>query len=370
VVDPNRLINNTAPPPVEITSIVINGRRVEPQQGIALSPFERNLEIRYAGLSFIAPDKMTFRYMLEGYDKVWIDAGTRREIFYANLPPGHFRFLVMARNADGFWSKDAAVLRFSVTPRVYQRLWFFPLVILLLASSVVVWYRLRIRRLNQRFKLVLAERNRIARELHDTLLQGLSGVTMQLQALWTRLGPSREKQSLHEIIQDAARCSSEARQSLWGLRSSTTTSLEFTQKLAETCREANSGGQLELLLELDPVSLHSMPEAEFQLLRIAREAVANAARHSQASRLAVQLHATKSELALSVCDNGRGFDPQTSNFGHFGLVGMRERAREIGAQLEITSTPGCGVSVQVRLPLTSSPGKSNRTAQPEHQLQR
>ena len=145
VVDPNKLINNTAPPPVQITSIVINGRRVPPEQGVALSPYERNLEIRYAGLSFIAPDRMTFRYMLEGYDKVWIDAGTRREIFYANLPPGHFRFLVMARNADGVWSKDAAVLRFSVTPRIYQRVWFFPLLALLLASSVVVWYRLRIR---------------------------------------------------------------------------------------------------------------------------------------------------------------------------------------------------------------------------------
>jgi signal transduction histidine kinase len=370
VVDPNKLINNTAPPPVQITSIVINGRRVPPEQGIALSPLERNLEIRYAGLSFIAPDKMTFRYMLEGYDKVWIDAGTRREIFYANLPPGHFRFLVMARNADGVWSKNAAVLLFYVTPRIYQRLWFFPALVLLLASAVVAWYRLRIRRLNQRFNLVLAERNRIARELHDTLLQGLSGVTMQLQALWTRLSASREKQSLQEIIQDAARCATEARQSLWGLRSSNASSLAFNEKLAHSCREANSGGRLELTLHLDAVSLQFMPDAEFQLLRIAREAVANAVRHSQATRLEVLLRASNSELILSLCDNGQGFDTQTSHFGHFGLIGMRERAREIGAQLDITSQPACGVRIEVRLPLTSSPGKSNRTTQPEHQLQR
>ena len=217
---------------------------------------------------------------------------------------------------------------------------------------------------------MLAERNRIARELHDTLLQGLSGVTMQLQALWTRLGPSREKQSLLEIIQDAARCSTEARQSLWGLRSSTASSLEFTEKLAKSCREANSGDRLELVLALDPVSLHSMPDAEFQLLRIAREAVANAVQHSGATRLEVQLQAKKSELVLTLCDNGHGFDTQTSHFGHFGLVGMKERAREIGAELEIASEPGCGVRVSVRLPLTSSPGKGNRTAQPEHQLQR
>jgi signal transduction histidine kinase len=369
VVNPNRLTNNTEPPPVQITSTLINGRRTEPRQDVTLSPFERNLEIRYAGLSFIAPDKMTFRYQLEGYDKTWIDAGTRREAFYGNLPPGHFRFVVMARNADGVWSRDSATLRFTVAPLIYERKWFFPALILLLASAVVVWYRLRIRRLNQRFNLVLAERSRIARELHDTLLQGLSGITMQLQALWTRLSASPEKQFLHEIIQDAARSSKEARQSLWGLRSSAASPLEFTQKLAESCREANAGERLELRLRLDPVSLTSMPDAEFQLLRIARETVANAVQHSGATLLEVELCATKTELQLSLCDNGKGFDPHAGQFGHFGLVGMRERASEIGAQLQITSQPGIGVRVEVRLPLSPVPGKSNRTPVPEHQLQ-
>jgi signal transduction histidine kinase/ligand-binding sensor domain-containing protein len=369
VVDPKKLVSNTAPPPVEITSTLINGRRTEPQQDVTLNPFERNLEIRYAGLSFIAPDKMTFRYMLEGYDKAFVEAGTRREAFYGNLPPGHFRFVVMARNADGVWSTKSAVLRLSVTPRIYERKWFFPALVLLLASAVVVWYRLRIRRLQQRFNLVLAERSRIARELHDTLLQGLSGVTMQLQAVWTRLAPSREKDVLHEIIQDAARCSTEARQSLWGLRSSAASPVEFPKKLAESCRETNAGERLELVLDLDPVSLEFMPDAEFQLLRIAREAVANAVKHSEATRLKVELRATKSELCLSLTDNGRGFDATAPHFGHFGLVGMRERALEIGAQLEIISTPGSGVRVTVHLPLTPFPGKSNRTPLPEHQLQ-
>jgi signal transduction histidine kinase len=223
--------------------------------------------------------------------------------------------------------------------------------------------------LKQRFNLVLAERSRIARELHDTLLQGLSGVTMQLQALWTRLSPSREREFLHEIIQDAARCSTEARQSLWGLRSSTTSPIEFSKKLAESCNEANAGNRVELMMDLDPVSLEFMPDAEFQLLRIAREAVANAVQHAEATRLEVTLRATKSELALNIADNGKGFDPNAQQFGHFGLIGMRERAAEIGGSLEITASPGCGVRVTVRLPLTSSAGKGNRTALPEHQLQ-
>jgi signal transduction histidine kinase len=369
VVDPRKLVSNTAPPPVEITSALINGRRTPPEQDVTLSPFERNLEIRYAGLSFIAPDKMTFRYMLEGYDKNWVEAGTRREAFYGNLPPGHFRFVVMARNADGVWSTHSAALRFTVTPLIYERKWFFPALVLLLASSVIVWYRLRIRRLKQRFNLVLAERSRIARELHDTLLQGLSGVTMQLQAVWTRLTPSREKDFLHEIIQDAARCSTEARQSLWGLRTAPVTPIEFPQKLAASCRESNPGDLLELVLSLDTVSLASMPDAEFQLLRIAREAVSNAVQHAQATRLEVELRVRKSELHLSFTDNGKGFDPAIPHFGHFGILGMRERASEIGAQLEITSQPGAGVRVTVRLPLTPSAGKSNRTPAPEHQLQ-
>jgi signal transduction histidine kinase/ligand-binding sensor domain-containing protein len=370
VVDPNKLRNNTEPPPVQITASVINGRRTESLQDITLNPLERNLEIRYAGLSFVAPEKMTFRYMLEGYDKNWLDAGARREAFFANLPPGKFRFAVMARNADGIWSTRAATLDFTVAPRIYERKWFFPALVLLLASAVMVWYRLRIRRLKHRFNLVLAERSRIARELHDTLLQGLSGVTMQLQALWTRLAPSKEKDFLREIIQDAARSSTEARQSLWGLRSSSTSPLEFTQKLAKACHEANAGDRLDLVLKLDPVSLASMPDAEFQLLRIAGEAVSNAVQHSQATSMDIQLSAIKSELHLSLSDNGIGFNPATPQFGHFGLVGMRERAIEIGARLEITSQPGGGGTlIHVTLPLTSSSGKGNRTSVPEHQLQ-
>ncbi len=369
VVDPNRLTNNAQPPPIAITAELINGRRTEPQEDLTLNPFERNLEIRYAGLSFIAPDKMTFRYMLEGYDKTWVDAGTRREAFYANLPPGHFRFVVMGRNADGVWSKVPAALRLIVVPRIYERKWFFPALAILLASIGAAWYRLRIRRLQQSFNIVLAERTRIARELHDTLLQGLSGVTMQLQALWTRLTPSREKDLLHDIIQDAARCSTEARQSLWGLRTNTPSPIEFTQKLADSCREANAGDRLHLVFDVDPVSLVSMPDAEFQLLRIARECVANAVQHSNATSLTVQLKVTKDKLNLSLSDNGRGFDLDAPQYGHFGLVGMRERAAEIGARLEIASAAGHGTSIKVLLPLDSSAPKGNRTPQPEHQIQ-
>jgi signal transduction histidine kinase/ligand-binding sensor domain-containing protein len=368
VVDPKNLNSNHVAPPVAVTASLINGQRTPPQQDVHLSPFERNLEIRYAGLSFISPEKVTFRYMLEGYDKAWTDAGTRREAFYSNLPPGHFRFLVKARNADGVWSGDSAELRFYVEPRFYQRWWFFPMLAALLAASIAFWYRLRIRRLNRNFQLVLAERNRIARELHDTLLQGLSGITMQLQALWTRLAASREKEQLREIIQDAARCSTEARQSLWGLRSATTSSLEFTQKLAAVCREANAGNATGLVLHLHSVSLAAMPEAEFQLLRIAKEAISNAIRHSHATTIEVELATVQKELRLVISDDGIGFDQAKLQYGHFGLMGMRERAQEIGAQFSLTASPGDGVRVEIRLPLFAGKAESNPSSIVAHQL--
>jgi signal transduction histidine kinase/ligand-binding sensor domain-containing protein len=356
VVDPNSLLNNTIPPPVSITSIIVNGERMESGSGIHLSPSQRNLEVRYAGLSLVSPEKVTFRYLLDGYEKNWTDAGSRREAFYTNLPPGNFHFRVMARNADGVWSQQAASLSFTVDPRLYQRWWFFPLLVVLAAGLILVWVRVRIHRLKQRFDLVLAERSRIARELHDTLLQGLSGITMQLQALWTKWPASRERLILGEIIQDAAKCSTEARQSLWGLRTIGPGSPDFAGKLATLARQAANHSSIYLSLKLDPVSLRAWPEVEYQLLRIAQEAISNSLRHADAKKLEIRLQSTAREANLTIADDGVGFEANSTPFGHFGLVGMRERAEEIGAELNIVSVPGNGTSVQIRLPLVNRGG--------------
>ena len=241
VVDPRHLSRTTMPPPVQITATFLNGQR-QNLNGLDLQgPFQKNLEIRYAGLSFISPEKVTFRYMLAGYDKTWIEAGTRREAFFTNLPPGHFHFKVQARNADGVPSTQSAVVDFVIEPLIYQRPWFWALLAGCLALLIALGYRLRIQRLQTQFDLVLAERGRIARELHDTLLQGLAGVTMQLQALWKRLPLSRDREFLAEIIEDAGRCSTEARQSLWGLRVIDASPLGFSASFAKIARRATAG---------------------------------------------------------------------------------------------------------------------------------
>jgi signal transduction histidine kinase/streptogramin lyase len=354
VVDPEHLEANTMPPPVSVTGVYIDGQRFQPTQKLSLAPSERNLEIHYAGLSFINPEKVSFRYILDGYDRDWTDAGPRRAAFFTKLPPGQYHFRVMARSADGVWSRQAAAVNFAVEPLLYQRRWFWPSTVLLLGLGITATWRLRMRQLRQRFGLVLAERTRIARELHDTLLQGLAGVTMQLQALWTRLPASKEKETLRAIIDDAGLCAAEARKSLWGLRAESGSAELFSDKLASLVKSASAEeAGTRLLLQTEPVSLDDRPEAEFQLLRIAREALSNALEHSKAERVSVTLAKDVSALSLTIADDGVGFasDRDHCAIGRFGLQGMSERAKEIGASLEVKSTPGSGTTVSVRLPL-------------------
>ncbi|MBV8072991.1 MAG: hypothetical protein JO270_24030, partial [Acidobacteriaceae bacterium] len=366
VVDPAHLRANRIAPPVTISAVIVNGKRSEPQSHLSLKPGEQNnLEIRYAGLSFISPEKVTFRYRLEGFDKNWTDAGTRREAFFTNLPPGHYRFLVTARNADGISSAGTAALAFTVEPRMYQRWWFFPVLAAFLGLAAMTWYRLRIRRLKHSFDLVLAERSRIARELHDTLLQGLTGITLHLQALWARLPASREKTFLADIIRDAGNCATAARQSLWGLRTERPDSLEFSDKLAHLAHRSVHGTPLSLQLEIESVSLRATPAAEFELIRIAQEAMSNAVQHARASVLRVSLQLRHGTLRLTVEDDGIGFDYDAFDRpGHFGLVGMRERARDMGADLAVLSQPNRGTKIVIALTLQPADVRESNAEMP------
>ncbi len=369
MIDPANLTRSSVPPPVQITAVLVNGARIGAPGPLKLEPNQKNVEIRYAGLSFVSPEKVTFKYKLDGFDKQWTDAGSRREAFFTNLPPKQFKFLVYARNANGDLSPSPAAIEFRVEPELYQRAWFFPLLAILLIGAAIAIYRVRMEHLRRRFDLVIAERSRIARELHDTLLQGLSGVTMQLQALWMRMPHSRDRQFLSAIIEDAAACSQEARQSLWGLRTQGAQSQGFSEKLAQVVREGLQGGDVSLDLELQPLGLQALPETEFQLLRIAREVASNTVAHAEATVLQVRLAVQKSQLRLSFEDNGIGFHAENGVelLNHFGLVGMRERAKEIGAELTLSSTPGEGTKITVVLPLTKvSSSESNASATVEH----
>jgi signal transduction histidine kinase/ligand-binding sensor domain-containing protein len=355
VLDQDRLQLNTPPPPVVIEDPVVNGRSVRPDLVSQLPPGSNNLRFTYAGLSYIAPTQLRFRYMLEGYDSQWTDAGTRREAFYTNLPPGTFRFRVATCNPEGVCNGNSPPVEFSLAPHLYQRAWFPLSIVALVLAAAVAAYRLRIRRLRERYDLIVSERSRIARELHDTLIQGFSGVTMALQAVTSRLRSPEERAELQEIVDDAARCLRETRRSVAGLRGVQGAQSGLPQALAEAAREITATQDVKLKLKLDQAPHPLPPEIEYNLLRIAVEAVTNSVKHSGAGSIEVTLRFAAGCLRLIVADDGSGLErPQRANgeSGHYGLIGMRERAAQIGAKFEMQSGPGLGTRVLLELPLS------------------
>jgi ligand-binding sensor domain-containing protein/signal transduction histidine kinase len=350
VLDSRNAERRFEPPPAVIEEMTVNGEQTDPSRSAELGAERNNLSFRYTGLSFVVPARITFRYRLEGFDADWVEAATRREAFYTNLPPGKFRFLVSACNLDGGCGPAAGTAPFSVEPRYYQRAWFIPLCLVGAALAGFTGYRLRIRRLRDQFALILAERSRIARELHDTLIQGFSGITMAMQALAARLPPSGERHALEQIVADAGTSLREARQSLFGLRSRPDTGRGLADALAAMSRQLTEARGIRLRLKLDGWNGTLPPEIEYNLLRIAQEAVANAVTHSGTRSVLIALDRTTAAVRLRVEDQGSGFDSaQAATAGHYGVLGMRERAAHIGATLDLQTAPGSGTAVSITL---------------------
>lgn len=354
VIDPARFQRKLPPPPVRVEEVRVNGKDTPPNEVGTLPPGQTNIDFHYTALSLVSPTRITFRYMLEGFDKDWIEAGARREAFYTNLPPGSYRFRVSAANPDGAWNEASRPVAFTLRPYFYQTLWFIPS--LLLLSALVAWgaVRLRVRQVRLQLHAVLAERSRIARELHDTLIQGFSGVTMQMQALIARLRSSPERQTLEEIVHDAGNCLREARHSVAGLRNSAGDESGLAATLIHAARQLTAASEMTLHLHLDRRPMALTPDMEYNILRIVQEAITNAIKHSSGHNIEVILNCSPRELTLSVRDDGVGFDTRLHEPflpGHYGLIGMRERAAHIAAELTIVSELGRGTTVNLILPL-------------------
>jgi signal transduction histidine kinase len=219
----------------------------------------------------------------------------------------------------------------------------------LIAVSVWILYQLRVRDIKDKFAMILAERSRIARELHDTLIQGFSGVTMEMQALCARLSSPEERRTLQEIVQDAARSLREARRSVAGLRGGPGAQSGLGSAIAQAARQITEAKDIQLKLDMEQNSRELPAEIEYNLLRIAQEAVSNSVKHSGARMIEVSLQSTAALLSLAIKDDGSGFGG-TATAGHYGLIGMRERATHIGAGFQIDSESGRGTTVRVMLP--------------------
>jgi signal transduction histidine kinase/ligand-binding sensor domain-containing protein len=350
---------NRVPPPVVIESVSIDDRSMAPGQVASIGPGHSRVSFEYAGLSFLAPQKVRFRYQLQGFDRAWIDAGTRRVAYYTNLPPGGYRFRVMARNNDGLWSASAATLGFRVEPHIYQTYWFYALAALVLALLCWAAYRRRVRHVEQRFQAVLQERNRIAREIHDTLAQGFAGVSVQLE-LVSRLLASGEAQTREHL--DQARMLvrhslAEARRAIWDLRSQSVESQDFASRISQMAARVNNSSaarHTEVKLEVRGTYRPLAPKVEEELLKIAQEALTNAVRHANAGHIDIELAFDSKKIHMTIADDGRGFIEAGNGDGpegHYGLRGMRERAAGIDAEFRVRTAAGQGTRISVETPV-------------------
>jgi signal transduction histidine kinase/ligand-binding sensor domain-containing protein len=354
VIDQRRAHLKRPTPPVVIEDPVVNGRRTDASRIRRLPPGSNNLQFRYAALSYIAPNAIRFKYLLEGYDSQWTDASARREAFYTNLPPGNFRFRVTACDDEGACDANGTAVEFSLAPHLYQRGWFPALMTCLAALMVFGTWQFRMRYMQQRYRVILAERSRIARELHDTLVQGFSGVTMALQALAGRLPSSDERRILEEIIDDAAHCLRDTRHSVAGLRGARVTGSALGAAVSKAAGQITETENVRLRLRVGDTLPALEPETEYNLLQIASEAVTNAVKHARAATIEVQLRHAGDALKLSVHDDGAGFDlpGAAAREGHYGLIGMRERAAQVGGAFQILSRPGEGTTVSVEVAIS------------------
>ena len=355
-IDPAHAPENRVPPPVVIEKVLVDDQVRGLDQELIVRPGANRLEFQYAGLSFVAPQKVQYRYQLQGFDHGWIEAGSRRAAFYTNLPPGSYRFLVMAANNDGVWNTAGASFALRLLPHFYQTWWFYSALALagLLLGYLV--YRWRVLQVEAQWGAVLAERGRLAREIHDTLAQGFVGISVQLELVARLLAGSRDA-ALQQLDQARAlvRASlDEARTSIWDLRSENAGAEDLPARLRQSCNRIASGSPSKVYLQVKGTYRPVTPKTEEELLRIGQEAVANAVRHAGATRIDVQLIYEAARVSLKVADDGRGFSPspdRTGPEGHYGIKGMHERAEEIDAALVLESTPGGGTRVSVEAPL-------------------
>jgi signal transduction histidine kinase len=371
MLDPARLPEKSFPAATYIRSVTVDRKELPVGGDLKVPPHPRDLQIDYTSPSFSTPQKIKFRYRLDGYERDWRDAGTRRQAFYTDLPPGEYTFRVIAASSDDVWNERAATLAFAVTPAFYQTTWFRVLCAMMLGALLWVAYQLRIRRLQHDFHVTLdarvAERTRIARELHDTLLQSFHGLLPLLQAVSPMLPDrSKAKEKLEKAIQLAAHAVTEGRDAVQGLRNSTLQQNDLALAIGTLGEELaadshNYRSAFRVAVEGECRELH--PIVRDEIYRIAAEALRNAFRHAQAQHVEVEVRYDDEQYRLRIRDDGKGFDQATlsgkGTEGHYGVPGMRERATLIGGKLTLWSEVDAGTEVELSIPASHAYSKAS-----------
>jgi ligand-binding sensor domain-containing protein/signal transduction histidine kinase len=341
-------------PVAHLVQMTANGDAVDLSRPARLAPGNDRLQIRYTGIHLSAPERVQYFYKLDGLDTDWVAAGGRRVIDFNSLRHGHYRFNVRAELPSGPGSQQS--YEFEMLPQFWETAWFRTFCVAVLGAAAWAVYQLRLRQIRWRFGLVLEERARLAREIHDTLAQGFVGISSQLDAV--AMCMPEEKTPARSYLDMARRMArhslTEARRSVMDLRASALEGQDLAAAIESGARLWTAGSGVELAVEVMGPGAKLPEEMEQHLLRIAQEAVTNALKHAAASRIEVKLHLEARRIHLRIGDNGRGFDQQdvfSSRAGHFGVIGMRERAERLGGELRLASNPGEGTEVEVTVPL-------------------
>ncbi len=363
VIDPKNIRTNLIPPPVVLEKVLVDEKTIAPNVPLVIPPGARNVEFRYAGLSFIQPKRMKYKYKLEGYDTHWIEAETRRSAFYTNLPPGNYDFKVIAANSDGVWNEQGASFQFRATAPFWQRWWFIGLSLLGIAGAAFLFYRWRVSTL-EREKLAQrryahrliesqeAERKRIAAELHDGLGQSLL-VIKNRTIIGKRMANDEEKVTaqLEEISQATGQALEEVRGIAYNLRPYHLERLglrEAIEAMLEKIREATA---LEINARVALFDEVFSKNDEVTFYRVMQECLNNIIKHAEATAVEISIVQTETEVTARIQDNGRGFAvAPEKQAGGFGLIGLAERIRMLGGTHSIASEAGKGATVIVKIP--------------------
>jgi signal transduction histidine kinase len=354
--DPQSIARNRLAPSVQVLRVRAGDLVLPASASLRLPALSTQIALDYTALSLQTPERVRFRYQLEGVDKDWQDAGGRRTAYYSNLSPGHYRFWVIAANNDGQWNETPAQLRFSIPPAYYQTWWFRGALALaaLALLALAHWMRVRqlARRTIERLQLRQAERERIAVDLHDTLLQAIYGLLLRLQSLADSLPGGSVRDEMHSAMELADRLAAEGRDRVSGLRRAAGEADDLPGALRAAMNQLRRTHNANIELQITGRARQLQPRVE-ELLLVAREAVLNAVRHAQARHITVTLAFRRRELRLVVRDDGRGIAREVLDRGgvegHWGMHSMRERVESIGGTFTLASQLGRGTTVVAQL---------------------
>ena len=360
MVEPRLSDRDAVPASARIEAVTAEGKRVDLRGDPLIAAGTKMIAFNYASTSLSSPERTQFRYKLDGSDKGWSDPVTSRQVTYTNLHPGDYVFHVAASNAAGLWNGPETSVSFRIAAAFWQTIWFRIAVFAVGVLLIIAIYRMRIfflmRQMNLRFQERLNERTRIAQDLHDTLLQGVLSASMQLNlAEYQVEADSPAKPLLGRVAQLMSQITEEGRLALRGLRTTSSTDGSLELALSRLRQELGVGEEITYRVIANSSDRRLRPLIRDEVYRISREAVTNAFRHSKAGAIEVEVGYTSSYLLVQVKDDGCGIDPLVLRSGrndHWGLVGMRERSRSIGADLKVRSRVGSGTEVELTVPGT------------------